>query len=138
MELLKMAAAIMSQDRYALLVVDSATALFRTDYMGRGELSERQMQLGQFLRTLTRLAEEFGVAVYITNQVVANPDGMSFAKDATKPIGGNIIAHASTCRIRLRKGRGDNRIATVIDSPTIAESDAQFALGAQGICDAQE
>jgi DNA repair protein RAD51 len=138
MELLKMAAAIMSQDRYALLVVDSATALFRTDYMGRGELSERQMQLGQFLRALTRLAEEFGVAVYITNQVVANPDGMSFAKDATKPIGGNIIAHASTCRIRLRKGRGDNRIATVIDSPTIAESDAQFALGAQGICDAQE
>lgn len=138
MELLKMAAAIMSQDRYALLVVDSATALFRTDYVGRGELSERQMQLGQFLRALTRLAEEFGVAVYITNQVVANPDGMSFAKDATKPIGGNIIAHASTCRIRLRKGRGDNRIATVIDSPTIAESDAQFALGAQGICDAQE
>jgi DNA repair protein RAD51 len=138
MELLKMAAAIMSQDRYALLVVDSATALFRTDYMGRGELSERQMQLGQFLRALTRLAEEFGVAVYITNQVVANPDGMSFAKDATKPIGGNIIAHASTCRVRLRKGRGDNRIATVIDSPTIAESDAQFALGAQGICDAQE
>ena len=47
MELLKMAAAIMSQDRYALLVVDSATALFRTDYQGRGELSERQMQMAQ-------------------------------------------------------------------------------------------
>jgi DNA repair protein RAD51 len=80
MELLKLAAAIMSQDRYALLVVDSATALFRTDYTGRGELSERQMQMAQFLRQLTRLAEEFGVAVFITNQVVANPDGMSFAK----------------------------------------------------------
>jgi DNA repair protein RAD51 len=72
-ELLKLAAAIMSQDRYALLVVDSATALFRTDYTGRGELSERQMQMAQFLRQLTRLAEEFGVAVFITNQVVANP-----------------------------------------------------------------
>ena len=57
MELLKMAAAIMSQDRYALIVVDSATALFRTDYSGRGELSERQMQLAQFLRQLTRLPE---------------------------------------------------------------------------------
>jgi DNA repair protein RAD51 len=69
MELLKLAAAIMAQDRYALIVVDSATALFRTDYTGRGELSERQMQMAQFLRQLTRLAEEFGCAVFITNQV---------------------------------------------------------------------
>lgn len=138
MELLKVAAAIMAQDRYALLVVDSATALFRTDYTGRGELSERQMQMGQFLRQLTRLAEEFGVAVFITNQVVANPDGMSFAKDSTKPIGGNILAHASTTRLRLRKGRGENRIMTVFDSPTLPEADAQFAVGATGICDATE
>lgn len=69
MELLKTAAAIMSQDRYVLMVVDSATALFRTDFQGRGELSERQMQLAQFLRQLTRLAEEFGIAVFVTNQV---------------------------------------------------------------------
>jgi DNA repair protein RAD51 len=94
--------------------------------MGRGELSERQMQMAQFLRQLTRLAEEFGVAVLITNQVVANPDGMSFAKDSTKPIGGNIIAHASTTRLRLRKGRGENRICTVYDSPSLPEADAQF------------
>lgn len=138
MELLKLAAAIMSQDRYALIVVDSATALFRTDYTGRGELSERQMQMAQFLRQLTRLAEEFGVAVFITNQVVANPDGMSFAKDSTKPIGGNIMAHASTTRLRLRKGRGDNRICTVFDSPTLPEADAQFAVGPAGVCDATE
>lgn len=135
MELLKTAAAIMSQDRYSLLVVDSATALFRTDYMGRGELSERQMEMAQFLRQLTRLAEEFGVAVFITNQVVADPGGMSFAKDSTKPIGGNIIAHASTTRLRLRKGRGENRIMTVYDSPTLPEADAQFAIGVSGICD---
>lgn len=95
--------------------------------MGRGELSERQMQLAQFLRQLTRLAEEFGVAVFITNQVTADPGGMSFAKDSTKPIGGNIVAHASTTRLRLRKGRGENRIMTVVDSPTLPEADAQFA-----------
>mmetsp|Transcript_70982 Transcript_70982/g.199112 ORF Transcript_70982/g.199112 Transcript_70982/m.199112 type:complete len:346 (+) Transcript_70982:87-1124(+) len=138
MELLKVAAAIMAQDRYALLVVDSATALFRTDYTGRGELSERQMQMAQFLRQLTRLAEEFGVAVFITNQVVANPDGMSFAKDSTKPIGGNIVAHACTTRLRLRKGRGNNRIMTVYDSPTLPEADAQFAVSGAGVCDATE
>lgn len=138
MELLKTAAAIMSQDRYALLVVDSATALYRTDYTGRCELSERQMHLAQFLRQLTRVAEEFGVAVVITNQVVANPDGMSFAKDSTKPIGGNIVAHASMTRLRLRKGRGENRICTIYDSPTLPEADCQFALSPSGICDCTE
>jgi len=138
LELLSDAAALMSDSRYALLVVDSATALYRTDYSGRGELSERQMHLGQFLRQLTRLAEEFGIAVVITNQVVANPDGMSFAKDNTKPIGGNIIAHASTTRLKLKKGRGDNRICQIYDSPTLPESECGFSLGPAGIEDAKD
>mmetsp|Transcript_48845 Transcript_48845/g.85450 ORF Transcript_48845/g.85450 Transcript_48845/m.85450 type:complete len:346 (-) Transcript_48845:106-1143(-) len=137
-ELLSDAAALMSDSRYALLVVDSATALYRTDYSGRGELSERQMHLGQFLRQLTRLAEEFGIAVVITNQVVANPDGMSFAKDNTKPIGGNIMAHASTTRLKLKKGRGDNRICQVYDSPSLPESECAFSLGPAGIEDAKD
>jgi RecA/RadA recombinase len=74
----------------------------------------------------------------ITNQVVANPDGMSFAKDSTKPIGGNIVAHASTTRLRLRKGRGENRIMTVFDSPSLPEADASFAISASGVCDCTE
>jgi len=133
-DLLKQACALMSEDRFSLLVVDSATALYRTDYVGRGELSERQTQLAQFLRQLTRMASEFGIAVVLTNQVVANPDGMAM-KDALKPIGGNIIAHASHTRLQLRKGRGENRVMKVIDSPSIAESEAAFSVGATGIDD---
>ena len=98
----------------------------------------RQMHLAQFLRQLTRLAEEFGIAVVLTNQVVANPDGMSFAKDNTKPIGGNIIAHASTTRLKFRKGRGDNRVCTVYDSPVLPESECNFAVGPQGVEDAKD
>ena len=42
---------------------------------------------------------QFGVAVVITNQVVAQVDGAAmFAADPKKPIGGNIMAHASTTR----------------------------------------
>eukprot|EP00536_Pseudo-nitzschia_multiseries_P000586 jgi/Psemu1/179005/e_gw1.7.153.1 len=63
---------------------------------------------------------------------------MSFAKDATKPIGGNIIAHASTTRLRLRKGRGENRIMSVYDSPSLPEADCQFALSNAGVCDATD
>lgn len=137
--LLSQASALMSEGRFALIVVDSATALFRTDYSGRGELAARQMKLAQFLRTLMRLADEFGVAVVITNQVVAQVDGaMSFVKDPSKPIGGNIMAHASTTRLRMRKARGENRICTVFDSPTLPESEATFAIGKDGIVDSSD
>ena len=58
---------MMCENRFALLVIDSATNLYRTDYSGRGELSARQMSLAKFMRALQRLADEFGVAVVITN-----------------------------------------------------------------------
>lgn len=67
--LLSHAAAMMSESRFALVVVDSATALYRSEYNGRGELAARQIQLGRFLRALQKLADEFGVAVIVTNQV---------------------------------------------------------------------
>lgn len=51
-ELLVHACAMMSEARYALLVVDSATALYRTDYTGRGELAERQQKLAQCVTPL--------------------------------------------------------------------------------------
>lgn len=136
--LLDQAAAMMSESRFALIVVDSATALYRTDYSGRNELAERQMKLGQFLRRLRRVADEFGVAVVITNQVVAQVDGASMFVDSKKPIGGNIIAHASTTRLYLRKGRGDQRICKIYDSPSLPESEATFSITATGITDATE
>jgi len=60
----------MAEDTYALLIVDSAMSLFRTDFVGRGELSIRQNRLGKFLRNLQQMADEFGLIVVITNQVM--------------------------------------------------------------------
>eukprot|EP01114_Cavostelium_apophysatum_P007084 TRINITY_DN1878_c0_g1_i1.p1 TRINITY_DN1878_c0_g1~~TRINITY_DN1878_c0_g1_i1.p1 ORF type:complete len:348 (+),score=77.74 TRINITY_DN1878_c0_g1_i1:105-1148(+) len=138
-QLLLQASAMMSESRFAVLVVDSATALYRTDYSGRGELSARQMHLARFMRTLQRLADEFGVAVVVTNQVVAQVDGgATFAPDPKKPIGGNIMAHASTTRLSLRKGRGETRICKIYDSPCLPEAEATFAIYADGIGDATE
>lgn len=137
-QLLIQAAALLAESRYALIIVDSATALFRTDYTGRGELSTRQQNLAQFLRSLQKLADEFGVAVVITNQVVANPDGGVFVKDPLKPIGGNIIAHASQTRLRLKKGRGTTRICKVVDSPCLGELEASFGISEEGIVEATE
>lgn len=139
LQLLHQACALMAETRYALLVVDSATALYRTDFQGRGELAARQQHMGQFLRYLQRMADEFGCAVLITNQVVAQVDGGAmFAVDPKKPIGGNIIAHASQTRLSLRKGRGENRICKVYDSPTLPESEATFSITEGGIADAAD
>lgn len=113
--------------------------MYRTDYAGRGELAARQNHLARFLRMLLRLADEFGVAVLISNQVVAQVDaGAMFQADPKKPIGGNIIAHSSTTRLYLRKGRGETRICKIYDSPCLPESEAMFAINADGVGDAKE
>ncbi|PIO41223.1 hypothetical protein AB205_0214970 [Aquarana catesbeiana] len=124
-QLLYQASAMMAESRYALLIVDSATALYRTDYSGRGELSARQMHLARFLRMLLRLADEVDGAAM-------------FAADPKKPIGGNIIAHASTTRLYLRKGRGETRICKIYDSPCLPEAEAMFAINADGVGDAKD
>jgi len=138
-QLLLQASAMMAESRFAVLVVDSSTALYRTDFSGRGELSARQMHLARFLRSLQRLADEFGIAVVITNQVVAQVDGNAmFQADPKKPIGGNIMAHASTTRLYLRKGRGETRICKIYDSPCLPEAEAVFSINPDGIGDAKE
>ncbi|CAO3682026.1 unnamed protein product [Umbelopsis vinacea] len=138
--LLVQASAMMAESRFSLLIVDSAMALYRTDFSGRGELAARQMHLARFMRNLQRLADEFGIAVVITNQVVAQVDGAAsmFNPDPKKPAGGNIIAHASCTRLYLRKGRGENRICKVYDSPSLPENEGTFAILEDGIGDAVE
>jgi DNA repair protein RAD51 len=90
------------------------------------------------LRALQRLADQFGIAVVITNQVVAQVDGASmFVSDPKKPIGGNIMAHASQTRLYLRKGRGETRICKIYDSPSLPEAEATFGISADGIIDAE-
>ena len=139
MDLLVEAAARMAEDTYALLIIDSATALFRVDFSGRGELAERQQRLGRFLNRLMKIAEEFNVACVITNQVCADPGGGAmFVVDPKKPIGGHVMAHASTTRLFLRKGKGDQRICKIYDSPCLPESEATFQISTGGIIDAKD
>ncbi|KAI5150074.1 DNA repair protein RAD51 [Enteropsectra breve] len=139
-DLLIHAAAMMSENKYALLIVDSATALYRTDYSGRGELGARQIHLARFLRCLTNLAETYKVAVVISNQVVATVDAAAamFNADPKKPIGGNIIAHASTTRLYFKKAKANTRICKIFDSPCLPESEAIFAITEAGIADPEE
>jgi len=139
-QLLTAASALMSESRFCLLIVDSATALYRSDYVGRAELAARQAHLSKFLRALQRLADEFGIAVVFSNQVMSSPDASAgpYASNEKKPIGGNILAHASTTRLQLKKGRANTRICRIYDSPCLPESETTFAILQSGIGDPEE
>lgn len=115
------------------IIVDSLTAHFRAEFIGRGTLSERQQKLNKHLHTLARIADMYNLAVYVTNQVQADP--AQFFGDPTKAVGGHIVAHASTYRIYLRKGKKGSRVAKLIDSPNLPEAEAAFMVEGDGIKD---
>jgi len=116
-----------------LVVVDSLTAHFRAEFVGRGTLAERQQKLNKHMHTLSRLAAIHNLCVYVTNQVMARPD--MFFGDPTEAIGGHIVAHNSTFRIYLRKGKKGSRVAKLIDSPSLPDGECTFYLAEEGLKD---
>ncbi|MEM2115803.1 MAG: DNA repair and recombination protein RadA [Candidatus Woesearchaeota archaeon] len=115
------------------IIVDSLTAHFRAEFVGRGTLAERQQKLNKHMHQLLKLAQVYNICVYVTNQVMAKPD--VFFGDPTAAIGGNIVAHTSTYRIYLRKGKAGSRVARMIDSPSLPESEAVFYITSTGVSD---
>ncbi len=123
---------LIQQNNIKLVIVDSIISLHRAEFLGRGSLSERQQKLNAIMHRLKRISEIYNVAVIITNQVQATPD--TFFGDPTKAAGGNIIGHASTYRIYLRKA-GQERKAIMIDSPMHPYGDTNFVVTESGISD---
>ncbi len=116
-----------------LLIVDSLTAHFRAEYTGRGTLAERQQLLNKHMHDLLRFGDIYNAAIAVTNQVAARPD--VFFGDPTTSVGGNIVGHASTYRVYLRKSKGGKRIARLIDSPHLPEGEAVIMVSQDGISD---
>jgi len=114
-----------------LLCVDSLTAHFRAEYVGRGELANRQQKLNKHLHDLEKVGNLYNSAVVVTNQVQSNPD--AFFGDPTKPVGGNILGHKSTFRIYLRKSKNDKRIVRLVDAPNLADGEAVMRVQDGGL-----
>jgi len=118
-----------------LLIVDSAVAHYRAEFLGRGTLAGRQQRLNKFMHLLLRIAETYNVAAVATNQIQASPD--TYFGDPFRPTGGHVVAHTSTYRIYLKRS-GKNRIARMVDSPYHAEREVLFHLTEKGVEDADE
>lgn len=137
MLLAEKAAELMTEKDIGLVVVDSLTAHFRAEYTGRGTLSSRQQKLNRHMHTLSRrIADLHNAAVIVTNQVMARPDIMF--GDPTAPIGGHIVGHHSTFRVYLRKAKGPQRIAKLIDSPNMPDAECVFEIHTEGVTDSSK
>ncbi|MFW9822336.1 MAG: DNA repair and recombination protein RadA [Candidatus Thorarchaeota archaeon] len=132
--LIKEAANLIRERNIKLIVIDSLIGHFRSEYIGRGTLATRQQTLNAHLHDLLRLCDiHTDLAIVLTNQVQAKPD--VFYGNPLQAAGGNIVAHGSTIRIYLRKGKGEQRIAKVVDAPHLPEGEAVFSILESGIAD---
>ena len=118
-------------EEYSILIIDSITGHFRAEYAGRGTLAERQQTLNHHLSILQRIADIYGLAIVVANQVQSNP--AQFFGDPTQAIGGNIVGHWAGTRCYLRKSKGEKRVIRIFDSPIFPELEGVFAITEQGV-----
>jgi DNA repair protein RadA len=116
-----------------LVIVDSLTAHFRAEFVGRGALADRQQKLNTHMHNLLRIADIHNAVILVTNQVMSKPD--TFFGDPTRPIGGHIVGHTATFRLYMRKSKGDKRIARLVDSPNLPEGEAVLSVTKEGVRD---
>ena len=137
MFLLENADKVIKENNIRLIIVDSLTSHFRSEYLGREMLQERQQKLNKHMHMLIRLARAFNAAAVVTNQVMSKPD--VFFGDGIHPVGGHIVAHTSHTRVFLRKSaRGAVRIARLVSSPYLPEGEGVFRVSERGIEDINE
>jgi len=135
--LLENADKVIKENGIRLIIVDSLTSHFRSEYLGREMLAERQQKLNKHMHKLIRLARAFNAAAVVTNQVMSKPD--VFFGNAVHPIGGHIVAHTSHTRVYLRKSaRGRVRIARLVSSPYLPEGERVFKITGSGVEDVTE
>ena len=132
--LIKEAANLIKENNIKLIVVDSLIGHFRSEYIGRGTLASRQQTINSHLHDLLRLCDIYAdLAILVTNQVQSKPD--VFYGNPLKATGGNVVAHGCTIRVYLRKGKGEQRIAKIVDAPHLPEGEAIFSITENGISD---
>lgn len=122
------------RDGVRLMIVDSIIALYRAEFKGREMLAARQQRINYLLDWLKRYARRYSATVAITNQVLSQP--VPWGAAIKVPAGGNIVAHASTHRLLMRK-TGDAWLVEVLDSPTMPRgTSAKFVITERGLKDA--
>lgn len=137
MLLLEKADQVIKENNVRLIIIDSLTSHFRSEYLGREMLAERQQKLNNHMHRMIRLARSFNAVAVVTNQVMSRPD--AFFANSVDPVGGHIVAHTSHTRVFIRRAAsGPIRIARLVSSPYLPEGERLFKVTEEGITDVSE
>jgi DNA repair protein RadA len=137
MLLLEKADQVIKENNVRLIIIDSLTSHFRSEYLGREMLAERQQKLNNHMHRMIRLARSFNAVAVVTNQVMSRPD--AFFANSVDPVGGHIVAHTSHTRVFIRRAAsGPIRIARLVSSPYLPEGERLFKVTEEGIIDVSE
>ena len=109
-----------------LIIIDSLMNHFRAEYLGRGTLANRQQTINGYLHKVATLVANYGMAVYMTNQVQFDP-GQAFG-NPEKAVGGAIVGHFATVRVWIVKAAKGTRRMKLVDSPDLPEGEADFKI----------
>jgi DNA repair protein RadA len=120
-----------------VVIIDSMISKLRSEFMGRGQLSERQQKLNHMLNLCLTFAINNNGLVLITNQVTSDPAAMFFGP-SVKAAGGHVMSHAATYRLYIRKGKDRKRIVKVVDAPNSPTNETAVYLTSLGIVDSDE
>ena len=119
-----------------LVIIDSIISHYRSEFVGRESLPERQHRLYRCMRNLGNVAEIYDIAIVITNQIQTSPDYLFGDKNVST--GGNVMAHTSTYRIQLKYTPMSHGICAVVSSPCHPPSRQEFMISDRGICDNED
>lgn len=139
--LVMVAFSLLSEHRYGLVVLDSVISLFRHEYLGPGELKDRQDRIALLLAMLRGAVQNFNVAVLITNQVAVQLFGHDDDDGAAPiiPVGGQVLAKCSDTRLFFqRSGLGVHQRTCQVykaDDRLRLDTTCNFNIGTGGICD---
>jgi RecA/RadA recombinase len=116
-----------------LLIVDSIINNYRAEFLGPSNLAERQQRLYRLMNLLSRIAQGYGIAVVITNQVnSSHPSNISYKSNST---GGNVVGYMSNYRVYLRRYATDRIVAIIVKSPYHLEGKTNLTLCEKGMVD---
>jgi len=120
-----------------LIVVDSGTALFRREYLGRGNIKSKFELMNEMIHDLKSIAWVHQLPVIFVNQIYNAPEEQ-FGLEKDKAYGGHIIGHTVPYRVFFFKRSEKTHGAQMFKSPMHSKDDIKFILTAKGIEDVEK
>jgi len=115
-----------------MIIVDSLTANFRVEYLGRGTLANRQQKINKHMHVLSKLATTYNCVAFVTNQMMSSPQAYGISE---LPIGGNIVGHNSCTRMWMKRSSKNTRKIKLIDSPHLKDDEVTIGVVEEGFVD---